>query len=140
MISYSVLISRNIDVKCRCHPDRNPYAVREKRAVSFTTILIWNYYCDHFVFVATITDSDPHDANQIIGTGSGHIAYYNPMQGSPRRSGRIPMYRAEYKDLNSNKWKTTVMFIQIVKILYNQCLESAIIHSSLSFLLSVGMK
>jgi hypothetical protein len=43
-------------------------------------------------FVATIIDSDPHDANQITGSGSGHMGYYNPMQGSPRPCGRIPIY------------------------------------------------
>lgn len=52
-----------------CHCDTDLYECRAggKRAVRFTAILIWNYYCDHFVFVATITDSAPHDVNQITG-------------------------------------------------------------------------
>lgn len=54
-----------------CHCDTNLYICRAggERAVRFTAILIWNYYCDHFVFVATITDSAPHDVNQITGRG-----------------------------------------------------------------------
>jgi hypothetical protein len=39
-----------LDAKCHCHCDTNLDVVPEdKRAVSFATILIWNYYCDHFV-------------------------------------------------------------------------------------------
>jgi hypothetical protein len=132
MICYSVLILRHTDVKCHCHSDTNPHVVQEKRAVSFTTILIWNYYCDHFVFVATIIDSDPHDVSQITGRGSGHMGYYNPMQGSPRLSGRTPIYNTEYKDLKSKKCKIFIMFIQIVKILCKEWLEPAMysIYSS----------
>lgn len=54
-----------------CHCDTDLYVCRAggERAVRFTAILIWNYYCDHFVFVATITDSAPHDVNQITGRG-----------------------------------------------------------------------
>lgn len=54
-----------------CYCDTNLYVCRAggERAVRFTAILIWNYYCDHFVFVATITDSAPHDVNQITGRG-----------------------------------------------------------------------
>ena len=54
-----------------CHCDTNLYVCRAggERAVRFTAILIWNYYCDHFVFVATIADSAPHDVNQITGRG-----------------------------------------------------------------------
>jgi len=38
------------------------------------TILIGNYNCGHFVYVATATECDPHDVNKITGR-EGHVTY-----------------------------------------------------------------
>jgi len=58
-------------ISSHCHCNTNLFVCRAggERAARFTAILIWNYYCDHFVFVATITGSAPHDVNQITGRG-----------------------------------------------------------------------
>jgi hypothetical protein len=52
-----------------CDTNLNVCRADGERADTITAIPIWNYYCDHFVFVATITNSAPHDVSQITGRG-----------------------------------------------------------------------
>jgi hypothetical protein len=70
------------------------------------------------VFVAAIIDSDPHVASQIIGRGSGHVRYYNPMQGGPRLSDKTSISKTEHIDLNGEEPKTMGVFTQILTNLW----------------------
>jgi hypothetical protein len=94
---YSALLLRRRDVKCHCHCDTNPHVCRAaaRRAVSFAAVLVWNYCCDHFVFVAAITDSAPHDVNKI--TGRGQLTWF------------LIIPRREVQDF----WKTAIQGIKL---------------------------
>ena len=64
-----------------------------KRAVRFTAILLWNYYCDHFVFVATIREAQP-------------LTMWTKLQGGVRSLGFLRPYAGKYKTFEEMGFKT----------------------------------